>query len=302
MTSRLGRADRSLDENVRLHRPLDDTSDVSATGIGRKGIGRAPVLVGVIVCGLVGPAAARAADPFGTASLGQQVDTAVATAAGAVSPQAAAVSPPALEPASVAPVNEAATKTAEMAATKTVELATKQAAAVASTATADAQREIQRTAPASPSASSQAPSTERAHRRAARHRTRRARRSASSLHVPPTVPTSTENRVALVPTKVVDQRFAQTRREGRGGPGARATPETRAGPTPQRHPPSPWPPGPGGAAVSGQSGVHGPLSPLLVGALAAALLALAFEFLPRALPLRAFRKPGHLPLPPWHPG
>jgi hypothetical protein len=293
--------DQPLDENVHLHRPLDDRSDVSATGCGRKRIRRASVLVGVTVCGLIGPATARAADPFGIAPLGQQVDAAVATAAGAASPQAAAVSPAALDPAPVAPV-DGATKTAEMAATKTVELATKQAAAVASTATADAQREIQSTVPASPGASSQAASTGRVHRRPARHRARRARRSASSLGFLAAVPTSTENRVALVPTNVVDQRFAQTRRESGGGAGARATPESRAGPTPQRHPPSPLPPGPGGAALSGQSGVHGPLSPLLVAALAAVLLALAFEFLPRALPLRAFRKPGHLPLPPWHPG
>jgi hypothetical protein len=299
MTSRSGRLDRQMDENVRLHRPLDDRSDVSAAGSGRKGIKRASVLVGVTVCGLVGPATARAADPFGTAPL---VGAAIATATGAVSSQAQAVSSQASDPASAAPVGSAATKTVEAAAAPTVELATKQAAAVASTAIADAQREIQGTARASPGASSQAASTGTAHRTHARHRARRARRSASLLHVPSTVPTSTENRVAPVPTDVVDQRFAQTRREGRGGPGARATPETRAGPTPQRHPPSPLPPGPGGAALSGQSGVHGPLSPLLVGALAAVLLALAFEFLPRALPLRAFRKPGHLPLPPWHPG
>jgi hypothetical protein len=306
MTSRPGRLHplldenvvlrRPLDENVGLQHPLDDQSGISATGAGRRRIGRASVVVGVIVCGLLGPATARAADPFGAASVVQQLDAAVATAPlqqldAATSAATGALSSQASNPAAVAPV--------ESAATKTLEVATKQAAAIASTAAADTKRDIQATAPASPSASRQAARTGNADR--LRHHARRARRSASPLRVPSTVPTSTENRVAPVPTMSWTSASAK-RAESRRGPGARATPESRAGPTPQRFPPSPLPPGPGGSALSGQGGVHGPMTPLLIGALAAALLMLAFEFLPRALPLRAFRKPGHVPLPPWHPG
>jgi hypothetical protein len=70
---------------------------------------------------------------------------------------------------------------------------------------------------------------------------------------------------------------------------------------PQRSPPLPGPPQPG-AALAGQAGGQGPLPPLVVGTLAAVLLIMAFEFLPRALPPKAFRKPRLIALTPWHPG
>jgi hypothetical protein len=291
---------RQVDENLRPDRPLDDTGAVSATDRGRNGrrrIRRASILVAAIVCGLVGPTTARAADPFGADQLVQQIDAAVATATGPASPQASS-------PAS-APLDAASSAAA--AATKTVEAATTQAAAVASTAAASAQQQIQSTAatsestaPALPSASTPAARSRKVPQGHTRNRGRRATRSESSPRVPSTIFTSTENRVAQVPTKSWPSASSK-RAEHDGSSGARETRETKAGPMPQRPLPSPSPQGPG-MAPSGPGGAHGPLTPLVVGALAAVLLMFGFELLPRALPLLAFRKPGHLPLPPWHPG
>jgi len=54
--------------------------------------------------------------------------------------------------------------------------------------------------------------------------------------------------------------------------------------------------------MTSQGGGQGPLTPLVVGALAAVLLIMILEFLPRTLPPKAFRKPRLIALTPWHPG
>ncbi len=65
----------------------------------------------------------------------------------------------------------------------------------------------------------------------------------------------------------------------------------------------PTPPGPEpGLTSPGQGGVPGPLLPLLVAALAAALAFASFPFLSRRLPRSAFRKPRRVALAVWAPG
>ncbi len=66
-------------------------------------------------------------------------------------------------------------------------------------------------------------------------------------------------------------------------------------------PPGPMPPRPD-ASSSGQSGGQGTPGPSLLAALAGLLLIFGFHFLPRLLPLLAFRKPRRIVLPSWHPG
>jgi hypothetical protein len=66
-------------------------------------------------------------------------------------------------------------------------------------------------------------------------------------------------------------------------------------------PPGPLPPRPDGSSAGLSGGQSSPV-PQLPAALAALLLAIGFEFLPRALPTSAFRKPRGVALLPWHPG
>jgi hypothetical protein len=76
-----------------------------------------------------------------------------------------------------------------------------------------------------------------------------------------------------------------------------------AGAEPQRLPSPPLPPPPRpDMTSSGQGGGQGSPVQLVVGALAAVLLLLGFQLLSRVLPRPAFRKPGRIALPPWHPG
>jgi len=53
---------------------------------------------------------------------------------------------------------------------------------------------------------------------------------------------------------------------------------------------------------SGQAGGQSQPVPLLLVALAATLSFLGLRFLPRALPLPAWRKPRHTVIPSWKPG
>jgi hypothetical protein len=292
MSARLGRKRPRPDENVRLYRPVDGNSDVSARRAGRKArIARACAVGGAIVCGLVAPAMARAADPFGTAQIVQQVDAAVAQATAMV-PQASG--------AAVAPVESAKTLDA---ATKSLEVATKQAAAVASSAVAEAQRQTQSAAIASvPAVSGDAARPRvKAHRRTKPHGVPAARRSPapqSSLGLRSSLLAATDGGGARLLTS--PSTAPSGRPKSSGAPASRAMPKPTR-PLPQRPPPLPRSPQPG-AALAGQAGGQGPLTPLVVGALAAVLLMMAFEFLPRALPPKAFRKPRLIALAPWHPG
>jgi hypothetical protein len=65
----------------------------------------------------------------------------------------------------------------------------------------------------------------------------------------------------------------------------------------------PVPPGPGqDVTAPAQAGGQGQLAPLLVAALAAALMLTRFPFRTRLLPRSAFRRPRRVVLPVWHPG
>ena len=291
MSARIGRIGRRLDENVRLERPVDVNPDVSPPRAGRRAR-NACALGAAIACGLVIPATAHAADPFGTAQLVQEVNAAV-TQATAMVPQASAAG-------AVAPVDQS--KTME-AATKSLEVATKQAAAVASNAVAEAQRATQSATVASvPSVAgpaTRAPA-KKAHRRTAGHRHRGAR--------PSSAPQSSLRGSLLAATAGGAARLQASpsmalagRPQSSGAPASRATRKPTRPSLPDRSPPLPRTPQPG-AAMTGQGGGQGPLTPLVVGALAAVLLIMTFEFLPRALPPKAFRKPRLIALLPWHPG
>ena len=293
MSADRGRMRLRPDENVQLFRPLDGNPADSTRRTGRKTrVARVCALAGGIVCALVAPAIAHAADPFGTAQITAEVNAAVAQAT-AVVPQASGTS--------LAPVNSAKTLDA---ATKSLEAATKQAEAAVSTATAQAQRQTQTVvaasvpAPAAPAAHprvKQKPrvthhSVQTAGRSAARHGWLRpgtglvaATGGGSARFLPP---------ASAAPV---------SRHQDSGAPASRATPKPIRPSLPQRPPPLPLPPQPGSAAA-GQAGGNGQLTPLVVGALAAVLLIMIFEFLPRTLPLLAFRKPRLVALTPWHPG
>jgi hypothetical protein len=236
---------------------------------------------------------ARAADPFGTAQIAAEVNAAVAQATAMV-PQTSGTVP-------LAPVDTA--KTLDVA-TKSLEVATKQAAAVASSAAAEAQRQTQSAVVASvPAVSGHvAQPAPKARRGTTRHRVRTGGRSSapqSSLRPRSSVLAAADGSAA--PVLVSPSAALTGRPQNSGAPASRVKPKPSRPSLPQRPPPLPLPPQPGSASA-GQAGGNGPLTPLVVGALAAVLLMMAFEFLPRALPLKAFRKPRLIALTPWHPG
>jgi hypothetical protein len=85
-------------------------------------------------------------------------------------------------------------------------------------------------------------------------------------------------------------------------PRARAKPERPpAGAVPQRLPPRPLPPQPD-MNSSGQAGGQGPPVTLPLAALAGLLSFFVLQFLPRAFPVPAFRKPRLTVTPAWNPG
>jgi hypothetical protein len=77
-------------------------------------------------------------------------------------------------------------------------------------------------------------------------------------------------------------------------------PQPSAPPQPPRLP-GPMPPRPD-ASSSGQAGGQNAPVPLLFATLLGVLAVFALHFLPRLLPLLAFRKPRRIVLPSWHPG
>jgi hypothetical protein len=243
--------------------------------------------------GLAIPATSHAADPFGTAQFVQEVNSAVR--------EATAMAPHASMAVAVPPADTS--KTLE-AATKSLELATKQAAAAASNAAAEAQRATQSAALESrPGAVRRAARpAAKAHRRHAARRASPAGRSSLRGPLARELLAGSEGAAArLVSPSRAD--LPAGRAQNGTARAAGASPKETRGPTPQRPPRLPLPPQPGpGATLSGQGGGHGPLMPLLLGVLAGALLMMAFEFLPRALPPKAFRKPRLIALLPWHPG
>jgi hypothetical protein len=293
VSAHAGRLGRRLDENVHLDRPLDGhreiSRDIARTGRRARRL-RACAVGGVIVCALVAPATAWAADPFGTAQLTQEVNAAVTQATAAV-------------PATTAQTLSAQTVAA---ATKTVDAVTRQAAAAASNAAAEAQRQAQRatTVASVPAASGTAVRARvRTHRRTTRRRAPAPTRSSASRGS--LTPHST--RLASAESSVPRQLTASSaggsadRAQDGGAQAAGTAPRPTRQSLPQRSPPLPLPPQPG-AALSGQGGGHGPSTTPILAALTAVLLLIAFEFLPRTLPPRAFRKPRQIALRPEHPG
>lgn len=287
-----------LDENARPERPLDANPDVSPHRPGRRA--RIALALGAgIACAFVIPATAHAADPFGTVQLAQQVNqqvNAAVTQATAAVPHASA--------GAVNPANPADPSKTMEAATKSLEVATKQAAAIASNAVAEAQRATQSAAIASmPSAVGPAtgPRAKNAHRRAAGHRHRAAGPSpsqATSLRPRSSLLAATSGSAARLLASPSGAHAG--RPQSSGASASRAPSKPTRSSLPQRSPP-PRTPQPG-AAMTSQGGGQGPLTPLVVGALAAVLLIMILEFLPRTLPPKAFRKPRLIALTPWHPG
>jgi hypothetical protein len=263
----------------------------------RRAASRARVIAIIaIACGgLAAPGTARAADPFGTAGVREEVDAAVAEAASLV-PQEGGKTWTSVAPAS-------STSSLQRVANESgsaLEAAAKEAAAAASTATTEAGGSAVR-----PPATSVRSTMELRVRAGPRARTRTIRRASSSRGPSAsatrslTLVTSSGRSVArasVTSRTTVVTGSARIRRAH----DARSTRTDPAGAVPQRLPPVPLPPR--DATSSGQGGGQGLLMPLVVGALAAVMLFLAFELLRRVLSRPAIRRPRRISLPPWHPG
>jgi len=245
---------------------------------------RVCALVAVIACGVLAVPATARSDPFSTATQ-QQADAAISDAQALASQELAASSSvvataAASEPESV-PTSAAGV---EREAAKAVSDVIASATAAPTSATATPPPREQR--PASP------PAAHRNHHRPPP----RGRRSAAHVTTPGWAGPAAAGPSSLRATSGAPPAPASAAQRSRRS----ATPDHSAGSGPHRLPPVPMPPqGLNGGAEGGGSGTP---TPLLVGALAAALLFVLFEFLSRLLPRSAFRKPRRLVLPPWHPG
>jgi hypothetical protein len=255
--------------------------------------GRVIAIIAIVCGGLAAPGTARAADPFGTADVMREVDAAVAEAT-ALAPREDAKTWERVAPATgTSPGHVAAS-----ASGKVLEAA----AAAASSVTTAASGSTGAAPTASPAASVRS-FTELRVRAGPRARTRTVRRVSSARRVSTTrsstlVTGSGQSfaRASVTSRTTVVTGSARIRRAHDARPKHTAP----AGVVPQRLPPVPLPPR--DATSSGQGGGQGPLMPLVVGALAAVFLILAFELLRRVLSRPAIRKPRRISLPPWHPG
>jgi hypothetical protein len=269
--------------------------------------GACVVVVAAFVWGLAAPGAALAADPFGIDQAQAEVDAAVAEAEALVPQETAAVAEAvaagagvvAAPPSTSAPqrsgttggalefaANEAATAITSSAAAPTGETSEPSATAV-TPLVATAPPAVR---PRSRSARRVAPSTGK------RPQPPRIERSGRSIRL------FASSGHSFAATVVVSRATQATGHVETGrAPQARPARKASAGAAPQRPPPVPLPPRPG-LISSLESGGQGLQIPLVVGALASALLIFAFQLLPRLLPRPAFRKPRRIALPPWHPG
>lgn len=263
--------------------------------------------------GLVGPGIARAADPYGIEALSNQIQAAVLAEVNAVvvqtnipsaAPPAAVPSAPPVDTPSTPPIAATSEAAAAQAAAPIATMATEVAAA-----TSAAPPEV---APSGDhrAAAEQFGRSEKPHsvvRAAARTRTR--------VHVLThyeRVELSTSRATAESDVQVVAQASVRSRATvftsastRVRSPGARSERKGRAGMLlPQPFPPSPYSPRPdlNSAGQSGGNGSGGSAMPLVLGILAGAFALFGFGFLSRLLPRPAFRKPGRIALPPWHPG
>jgi hypothetical protein len=253
---------------------------------------RGLVIIAIVCAGLLTPGTARAADPFGTADLMGEVNTAVAEAASVV-PQEGGKTWTSAAPASSTSSLQRAVKVGA----STLQAAATEAAA-ASTATTEASGSA-----AVPPATSVRSTAEVRVRAGPRVRTRTVRRASSGRSVSAasslTLLTSSGRsvvRASATSRTTIVTHSARIRRAH----DARPTRTVPAGAVPQQLPPVPLPPQ--DLTSSGQGGGQGQLMPLVVGALAAVLLIFAFELLRRVLSRPAIRKPRRISLPPWHPG
>jgi hypothetical protein len=316
MKQAAGRKRGRLDETPRIAWLSDRLDDLSAELDGNRDAataygGRSPfsrarawVLAGAILLGvLVAPGTATAADPFGTQQILDQAEAAVTQATSQIS-QAAAQTTAQVSPANAAatvpqgpakswssaqPTSSSAGAAQPLAQVEAgVADAVKEATTVASrVGLAVSEAQSPTAAPAQPAPRVAAPK--------ARHSKPREKESTvrpalprSSAH--PSLRIVATSRVAL-PTS------AHVRRTD-----TRQSPKKVAGAVPQRLPPLPLPPRPDTTSSGQGGGGQGPSVQLVVGALAAMLLLLGFQLLPRLLPRTAFRKPRRIALSPWHPG
>jgi hypothetical protein len=303
MIQAIGRKHRRLDETLRIRlsrAELDDSSeglDGVAAGAARRGTAsrvRVCALACAILGVLVAPGTARAADPFGTEQLLSQADAAVAQATAQISQQAAqavAEASPAAAPA------QAPAKSWSSANAAPAQPLAQAEAAVAS-AVAEATKVAASVTSAAPEAPSLAATPARRTPQPAAGKARRRHKRDKTPAVRPAPPTGIEEPTSRI---VATSRVALSRSAQVGRPDTRQSPKRVAGAEPQRLPPLPSPPRPD-MTSSGQAGGQNPPVQLVVGALAAALVFLSFQLLPRALPRPAFRKPRRIALPPWHPG
>jgi hypothetical protein len=310
MRQLFGRKHRRLDETLRIGRfsaELDANFSVVAEASrgGAPSRARVCAVVGAILCGvLVAPGMARAADPFGTEQLLAEADAAMAQATAQISQQtaqaSAQVSPttatthPSQEPAkswsSAAPSSSSAVSAQPIAQVEAaVSMAVTEAAKVASSVGSAASTKATSGA-AAPAQPARGPVTRKARRPAHREKASTARPALPRISEQSTLQNVATPRVALSTSAQVHP--SDTRR----------SPKPVAGAVPQRLPPLPLPPRPDTTSSGQGGGGQGPPVQLVVGALAALLLLLGFQLLPRVLPRPAFRKPRRIALSPWHPG
>jgi hypothetical protein len=271
--------------------------------------GRAPVswrarlcaLAGAIAyCGVAGPGVARAADSLGVDELTNQTETLVYSEINAAIPAqsggAAGIAASAI-PAGIpsAPAPPAAAAPAEdaiiPAAAPLVTMGSPSPEASSALLSVSA-------LPRGQPLPGQQPRASKATGRSGRPRA--AVRTAAGL----TIPSRALERDVLAANDGASggRTVLSTGSAAQGRSPSRARREAPAGARqPQPLPPVPLPERPD-VSPAGQIVSQGLLLPLMLAALAAALAGFAFEFLPRALPRSAFRKPRCIALQVWHPG
>jgi hypothetical protein len=304
-TGRIGRLDWTKGAGFRL---LDENLDGSARFNQPSRRARLAVVVAILCGVLAGPATARAADPFGTAALVQQINSQVnaalaQTATAAPAAPAAPVDARQLVASVMRKTVSAAPTPAGSGSTGALALATNPPVVSASTtAPGVGSKTFDAATPghsaAKPLLRARARARVQARTSPQKRLSARADADASGFSTVFGGSSYGATRVAVVSHARVT---AKASARIRSSPNARPTRNASAGVEPQRHPPIPLPRGPGAAAPDLGSG-QGSVMPLVVAAVLAAMIMFAFPLLPRTLPRPAFRKPRRIAFPPWRPG